>query len=450
MTDPEEDDPQDETIHAAGSRGRIPAADNNRSQHADAASPKDAGKGLKPEEVVNEDPPRPVRPLPFVRPTEEAFIARPPRLRGLSPHTKNPAYELPIEGPNDLLVKVTFQPTDGNLDRPVIDGKLAVANIPQTFIDTLNANPDEFALIVPFLGGAAFFKAWGSDKLVAAITTIFVDSGLASADDFEIIYIPADKAVGGKDLYAPPFVIALRTDVLGVIDRLCAIATFIATRDLAFHVIHYNPEVRTWTLALYKASSREGDESNGRYLRWCLACLILDNAEVRRAYQRATGTSDTRPILTRLLEWACTVHVRWNGHSKHWVAFAMPCAADYEPWEAVRVAIRGKDLRHPASLRTYTAVATSPTQAPWCLRCRNDDHLHFGCPPRFDDPESYWGPLEQLSRTTEGILAKAAKPSGGGGASSNGGGGGNSQNGGRGGGGGGQSRPRNQNQRQHG
>ncbi|KAJ7708413.1 hypothetical protein B0H16DRAFT_1481373 [Mycena metata] len=411
---------------------------DNRSQHA--SPPRANGANGASNNQGEEELARVIRPLPFTHPTEALFLARSPLRHFQSPHRKNPAYELPLAGPDDMPVKVSFQPTDGNFDCPVIDGRLAVANVPQAFIDTLNANPDDFGLIVPFLGGSALIAAYGNDNLVAAISNVVLDAGLVGPNDIEVIPIDAAKPGSRNDLYAPPFVLALRASDT-VLGRLATVATFIANADLAFHVIRYNSGLRTWTVALYTASSMGGHKSNGGYLRWCVACLILDNADVRRAFQRATGTADRRPIQTRLLDWARTVYVTWNEHSKHWCVYAEPCTPDFDGWESVRTTMRTLPLHHAASLRSFKPVASRGDQAPFCLNCKNDDHLHYGCPTRLDDPESYWGPKVQLAAVTEGILAKKPKTGGGGGPQNHGGGQRGGARNGR--GGAGPSRPRN-------
>ncbi|KAJ7738922.1 hypothetical protein B0H16DRAFT_1729606 [Mycena metata] len=124
-----------------------------------------AGGTLPPPVII----PRIILPLPYSRPTEAGFLAVPPKTRG-SPHKKNPAYDLPLAGPDDMPVRVSFQPTQGNLDRPVLDGHLLVANVAEKYIATLNKNPDEFGIIAPFLGGSELYAAYGPANLVTAIT----------------------------------------------------------------------------------------------------------------------------------------------------------------------------------------------------------------------------------------------------------------------------------------
>ncbi|KAJ7768503.1 hypothetical protein B0H16DRAFT_1453194 [Mycena metata] len=387
---------------------------NGAGNTADNGGDGDGGGGPPPRVEV----PRVILPIPYTRPTEAAFLARPPKTRG-SPHRKNPAYDLPLAGPDDMPVRVSFQPTEGNLDRPVIDGWLAVTNVPTAFISTLDENPDEFGVIIPFLGGCDLIAAHGPANLVTSIVNVLTDAGLMSPDDLEVIPLDADKPPSKKDPYAAPWI-------------LVRIATFIADRDLAFHIIRYNPGLRTWTVALYTVSSMGGHDSNAKHLRWLVAELILNNKEVRRAYQRAAGTGDSRNILSRLLDFARTVHVVWNEHSKHWCVYAEPCAPDYAGWESVRIQMCAIPLHHAKSLRTFKPVADVGTKAPFCLNCKNDDHLHYGCRTRLDDPEQYWGPQKQLGFFTEGILAKATKSNA---SSNNRGGGGSSRSGGQGGGG---------------
>ncbi|KAJ7743812.1 hypothetical protein B0H16DRAFT_1463483 [Mycena metata] len=216
------------------------------------------------------------------------------------------------------------------------------------FIDTFNKNPDDFGWVTPFLGGRALFEAFGPENLVAAIQNVLFDPGLAGPDDIEVIPLGADKKTPANDLYGPPFALALRANDT-ILELLATIATYIATQDLAFHIVRYNPGLCTWTLALYTASSMGGDDSNEGYLRWCLAAFIFDDMKLQHAFQRATGTADKRPILTRLLDWARTVYVVWNPYSKHWCAYAEPCTPDYKGWESQNLGFITKGILAKAS-----------------------------------------------------------------------------------------------------
>ncbi|KAJ7791984.1 hypothetical protein B0H14DRAFT_3160614 [Mycena olivaceomarginata] len=154
---------------------------------------------------------------------------------------------------------------------------------------------------------------------------------------------------------------------------------------------------------------RERGECGGRLL-WTLASIILSDSKIAKAFERATGGTDSRPLLVRLLEFARTINTRWNPHSKYRVAYAKPCTNIGVDWEAVRVAIRGHRLQHDEAVVAFEPVSNaSGTDAPWCLMFKNDDHVHYGCFFTKDDPDAWWGPKEQLSKITERILGKTWK-----------------------------------------
>ncbi|KAJ7495548.1 hypothetical protein FB451DRAFT_1164276 [Mycena latifolia] len=408
---------------------------NSRTQSVQFHTPppqldsEDEDDGLRDEDKLDErcdpTPPPVIIRDNFTYPTEEAFLRRPPRLKNLNPHRKNATYDLPLADARNQPVRVTFQHDQGKFPRPVIDGDLAVAGIPDDFVETLCNSPDSIALIVPFLGGRHLVESWGHPNLITAITNVLADSGVADRDNFKVIPITPDKPGRAGDLYSPPFVLAIRLTIPGLIDYLTAIATFIRDCDLAFHIIEYNPHLRTWTVALFTASFGEGSTENAGYLRWSMACHVLDAPAVRTAFERATGGADQHPINVRLLEFTRTIDVRYNPHSKHWCVYARPCTDNFDDWEAVRATMRFVPLRHATGFVTFSPVATFAKQAPWCLLCKDDHHLYYGCYFARDDPDSYWGPFEQISWITEGILAKRKGPQGGGsGSGSNGGGGG--------------------------
>ncbi|KAJ7694092.1 hypothetical protein B0H17DRAFT_1132094 [Mycena rosella] len=345
----------------------------------------------------------------FIFPDEALFCALPPCNRSRNPHRRNPAFEIPSTGFTDKPARVTFQQSEGNFPRPVIDGKLAAANVPPEFVETLNEYRDDFLLVAPFLDGNHFIEAWGHENLSAGIANVLVNGGIAEPDNFDIIPLVPHEAVRGGDLYAPPFVLALKLDCPGLGDRLVSIATFAATQDLSFYIFEYDPDLRTWTIALFTVTSGGGRTKNGNYLRWVMARHILEDPEVRKAFERATGSTDKRHILARLLEFARMLDVVWNPHSRHWCVYAQPCTYDFDDWEAVHRTMRHTALHHKKSMITFSPIAARPDQAPWCLMCKNDDHLHYGCYFTKEDPDAWWGTKDQINRLVDSILAKKTK-----------------------------------------
>ncbi|KAJ7856097.1 hypothetical protein B0H14DRAFT_2579045 [Mycena olivaceomarginata] len=196
--------------------------------------------------------------------------------------------------------------------------------------------------------------------------------------------------------------------------RLCDIGTFPCERDLTFAVVSYDPERRTWTIGLWKALSGAEKPTTGPRLRWAIAEAILTNPAIAKAVERATGAADARPIFDRLLSLARSVDVRFNPHSRHWCAYAKPCTIDAKLWEEVRAAIRVISLRHNAGMLAFEPVQTARgNEPPWCQCCKNNDHVHFGCPFPLDNPSTYWGPAEtSLSQIKTGILGRQPKKGG--------------------------------------
>ncbi|KAJ7041820.1 hypothetical protein C8F04DRAFT_1176906 [Mycena alexandri] len=227
-------------------------------------------------------------------------------------------------------MRVSFQPTEGNLKHPVIDGKLMMMNVPKAFIDTLDSSPDKFRIIVPFLGGADFFELHGKANLVAAIINIVTDTGLAEEDDLEAIPLSPDKPPSWRDPYAPPWILALQADdeTLG---RLAAISPTSLTA------------IWPSTLSGTTPASARGQSLSTPY--------------PPRLGTTQMGCTYAGSIQTRLLDWVWTVYTIWNEHSGHWCVYAEPCTPDYEGWESVRASMRAKPLYHAASLCSFTPLA---------------------------------------------------------------------------------------------
>ncbi|KAJ7774301.1 hypothetical protein DFH07DRAFT_767474 [Mycena maculata] len=303
-------------------------------------------------------PPPP--PAPFTHPTEASFLSRRPRYRDENPHRKAAAYDPTPAGPEDMLVQVTFQRGMGNFDLPVIDGELAVANVDQGLVKTLNKHRDRFALIAPFLGGAHFLAVYKTDNLIADITNILVDGGLAAKDDFEIIPLTPKKDTEHTPSYAPPFTLAIQFQDPEARERMITAAMFPATVDHTFHIFEYNLELRTWTLGLWTVTTGGGRPENGARLRWTLTCLILKDPKIGKAFEHATSEGDIHPILVHLLDFARTIDTCWNPHSKQWAAYVKPCTNNSAGWEAVWIADKhGKSPILPQYKYDLLSVASS-------------------------------------------------------------------------------------------
>ncbi|KAJ6485450.1 hypothetical protein C8R47DRAFT_1216998 [Mycena vitilis] len=355
-------------------------------------------------------PPQPA----FVMPTEAAFLARPPKNRSKNPHRKARLYEETLRGPDDLKTRVTFQRNTEAHPFPqiVLDGEIATANVAKGFVATLRKYAHQYALVSVFLGGAQLFDVYGLENLITDMTSVIVDARLATEDDIDFIpLIPEDKDPHPLP-YAPPFILALRVTDDDIRDRLFEICNFPSSLDLVFSIVEYRPDTRTWTISLMKASRGGGSVANGKNLRWQVANAILTDPKIARAYERATGGADVRPILVRLLEFARTIDTRYNPHSGHWAVFGQPpvdisCA----DWEAIKVTIRGKTFIAEAAMVAFEPVSCAAgTDAPWCLICKNDDHVHYGCYFTKDDPDNWQGMTDQLNRIRgDGILARPWK-----------------------------------------
>ncbi|KAJ7172879.1 hypothetical protein C8R43DRAFT_1119711 [Mycena crocata] len=349
-------------------------------------------------------------------PPMASFLLIPPRFESQSPHKKNTPYTLPTHDAAGNRVRAVFKQATYWL--PVMDGELITDNVNGDFVATMTEHPEEWGIIVPYLAGATFMQRWTPKNLAAAISNVFIDAGLAQADDFDVAPQLPVKPPASKDDYAAPHMLGLHVENEETLITLARIATFVHDRDLTFHVIRHVPGRRTWTLALYTVTMGGGRERNGEYLRWELACLVLDNADVRQAFERANAPG-TRSTIERLVEFAQSIFVRWNPHSEHWCAYARPCTPEYIDWEAIRVSIRAKRLQHSPAGIAFEPVAKRASQPPVCKVCRNDDHLHFGCYSQLDDPDEWWGVIEHdINRIKGGILGKQSGGGSGGGGSS--------------------------------
>jgi uncharacterized membrane protein YgcG len=347
-------------------------------------------------------------------PTEARFLARQPTHKAENPHRKARPYEQTLSGPEDVGADVSFQRNDESFDAPVIDCLVALENVEAGFVATLNEAPRDWTLVAFHLGGTQFFEVWGAENLAKAVTDVLTRACLVDEDDVELCVLAANNKRSPKNPYGHPCVMAMRVPNPTIQARLCDIGTFPCERDLTFAVVSYDPDRRTWTLGLWKALSGADKPTTGPRLRWEIAEAILTNPAVAKAVERATGAADARPIFDRLLSLARSVDVRFNPHSRHWCAYAKPCTTDAKLWEEVRAAIRMMSLRHNAGMLAFEPVQTARgSEPPWCQCCKNDDHVHFGCPFPLDNPSTYWGPAETaLAQIKTGILSRNPKKGG--------------------------------------
>ncbi|KAJ7333344.1 hypothetical protein DFH08DRAFT_966175 [Mycena albidolilacea] len=351
---------------------------------------------------------------PTVMPTEARFLARQPTHKAENPHCKARPYEQTLSGPEDVGADVSFQRNDGSFDAPVIDCMVALENVEAGFVATLKETPEDWTLVAFHLGGSQMFEAWGIENLTKAVISVLTHARLAVEDNIELFALAADNKHPSKNLYGHPCVMAMRVPNHTIQARLCDIGTFPSERDLTFAVVSFDPNCRTWTISLWKVLSRAEKPTTGPRLCWAVAKAILMNPAVVKAVERATGATDTCPIFDRLLTLAHSVNVCFNPHSRHWCAYAKPCTADAKLWEEVRAAIRTISLRHNAGMLAFEPVQTTRgNEPPWCQYCKNDDHVHFGCPFPLDNSSTYWGPAETaLAQIKTGILSRNPKKGG--------------------------------------
>ncbi|KAF7361590.1 hypothetical protein MSAN_01193100 [Mycena sanguinolenta] len=349
----------------------------------------------------------PQPPQPPSMPSETRFLARAPQGRGRNPHRKARKYEEILAGPEDLIAEVTFQRNTGAFDAPVIDCEIALANVVDEFVDTMTHSPEEWALVSFHHGGTSHFEAWGLRELKNAVTNTLAGGRMADPEEFELIALTA-KDTKSTGPYGSPFVMAARIADPETCERLCAIGTYPVDDDLTFAIVPLDMSRRTWTIGIWRSSNDDGNDRTAARFRWSIAEKILTDASIAKAVERATGGTDNRPIFSRLLDLARTVDVRYNRHSGHWVAYAEPSTTDSRKWEGIRAAIREKRLIHSAGMVSFTPIESGRgIEAPWCHCCKNDDHVHFGCPFPLDDPDNYWGNRStSLKNIKTGILAK--------------------------------------------
>ncbi|KAJ7882335.1 hypothetical protein B0H13DRAFT_2048223 [Mycena leptocephala] len=347
---------------------------------------------------------------------------------------------VPIGPPNDHLGFQPAQPAPTNLQNgraPYAQARGQVPNAVTTCTrifanvtgeqeGTVMDDADEYLALVMFLGGQCFFAVYQNvlDDIHKATASI------ASPAEMELYRAnPAVVQTGDwSKKYQDPFVVFARFPDPAIRTKMHNQRTFAISRDLAFRTETINPACRSHTIGVWAPvkSSRTPEELQASARTALMLHILTTPTAVRDIAQMTQGTNNLSEY-DRALNVTKTITTQWFPHPES------PLICIYMP------PINNNNNNNEAFKRTLRSVvlacgmvAFSPRcykgEPVECVMCHTDTHLVYLCPTSQGPTGSaapppangggnapvsteWWGPPDQMSKLTEGILSK--NPSGG-------------------------------------
>ncbi|KAJ6600044.1 hypothetical protein DFH09DRAFT_1303396 [Mycena vulgaris] len=381
---------------------------------------------------------------PGALPTHGELMALTPIGRAQNPHlARVPAQPAPT---NNAEGRAPFMKNNGNARNIVITCMRVFANVQITQRDEVMAHLDEYLAFTVFLGGQRYFAAYKNilDDIYNAVASI------ASPAEMTLFRaIPVEVQTGDySQKYRDPFVIFAHFTDPTIRTALRNQRLFAVSRDLAWYADTIDPACRSWTVGVWGLVSPSADiEGLLKAIRAALILYMCSSPDVIRRIAQMTQANDGLSAYERTLRVAESVDSHYFPHKTDPLVcvYMKPVNNNEADNEALKRMLRVVPLAYKMYAFTPKSRNGDPTE---CVMCKADSHLAYLCP--LPNPvnvgDEWWGPPDQMSKLTEGILATnpgASRPTTTGGGNN---GGGNNRNGGwRYGGGNGNRGPRRRN-----
>ncbi|KAJ7817793.1 hypothetical protein B0H13DRAFT_1922679 [Mycena leptocephala] len=331
---------------------------------------------------------------------------------------------VPIGPPNDHQGFQPVQPAPTNLQNGRAPYAQAWGQIPNAVTTCTrifsNVNPeqegtvrddaDEYLALVMFLGGQCFFAVYQNvlDDIHKATASI------ASPAEMELYRAnPAVIQTGDwSKKYQDPFVIFARFPDPSIRTKMHNQRTFAISHDLAFRTETIDPARRSHTIGVWAPvkSSRSPTELQASARTALTLHILTTPTAVRDIAQMTQGTNN-------LSEYERALNFP-HPETPLICVFMPPINNNIDDNKAFKRTLRSVVL-------ACGMVAFSPCcykgELVECVMCHTDTHLVYLCPVSqgptgLADPPAaggnaptaseWWGPLDQMSKLTEGILSK--------------------------------------------
>jgi len=384
----------------------------------EAASP--AASNISPEGLLadaNSGPseaPEPSQPAPQSQPQNERALAlakllQPPACAEYFPYALLPPYQPP--GPPEMTAANHICPSEGHLPSVVLPMQRALEGISTEQIEGVMASPDDFLVLVFFLGGRNHFNAHKDLLLTtqAKLREIFQDNEITL-----LASVRSENTPSMPSKFSPPishFITGLKPHVRTF---LLAYKTIGISDTIAFHALALGDNAVSWIVGIYKTPILD-EGAAPALIRNVVTKTTFNNTSFRRII------APTRPPNTHMDAYTAgvlnTVMVRpLSGYKddiqgKAYIISLAPFTSVTPTFEEAKKHIRmtafwqGPFKITPAgsseqSLKLGELVT--------CGLCKMDTHHSFACP--FNTLEGWWGPKWVPKEVPEGPRSDRGTP----------------------------------------
>ena len=332
-------------------------------------------------------------------------LLQPPAQERDSPYALLPPYQPP--GPVEAAAANHMCPNDGHFPSVVLPMHRALEGISVEQINGVMASPNDFLVIVFFLGGRTHFSTHKDILLTtqAKLREVFQDDGITV-----LASVRAEGASAPPSKFSPPishFVTGLKPWVRAF---LLAYKTIGISDVIAFHVLALEDKAVSWTIGIYKTPILD-KEAAPALIRDTIMLAIFDDISFHRII------APTKPLNTRMDIYTADVLNTIMVHAlsgyksdiqgKAYVVSLAPFTDISPTFEEAKKYIRTKTFWQGAFMITPTSSSVQGQklgELVTCGLCKMDTHHSFACP--FNALKGWWGPKWMPKESVEGMKSE--------------------------------------------
>ncbi|KAJ6543639.1 hypothetical protein DFH09DRAFT_1322097 [Mycena vulgaris] len=319
---------------------------------------------------------------------------------------------------------------NGHTRNIVIVSERTYANVQPSQVEEVEAHRDEYLAFTICLGGQRFFACY---KNVLADIMKAVAS-IASPAEMELFRAtPVDVQAGDwSKKYMDPITIFAHFTDPGIRTKIRNQRLFAASKDLAWYADTIDPAHRSWAMGIWSLNAVSNDIKKVlKYIRAAMVLHMCKTPAVVSHIAQMTQGDDGLNAHQRTLAVAETIDAHYFPHPTDPLIYIYmkPINDNVANNEALKGLLRVTALAYKMFSFTPKSRNGDPSE---CVLCKADTHLAYLCPLPHSviAGDEWWGPPDQMSKLTEGILATArlgaaAAGNNNGGGNGGGGGGGN-------------------------
>ena len=336
-------------------------------------------------------------------------LLQPPAQEEDFPYTPLPPYQPP--GPTEAAVANHICPNEGHFPSVVIPTQHALEGISTEQLAGVMASPNNFLILVFFLGGRNHFNTH-KDLLLTTQTKlreIFQDDG--------ITLIASVRSVGTSfppskfSLPISHFVTGLKPHVRTF---LLAYKTIGISNTIAFHILSLGDNMISWTVGIYKTPILDENAAPNQ-IRDAITRSTFDDTTFHRIITPTRPPNSHMDTYTALV--LNTIRVRLlNGYEndiqgKAYLVSLAPFTNTLSAFEDAKKHIWRKTFWQEPFMITPTSSSIQSLklgELVTCGLCKMDTHHSFACP--FNTLNGWWGPKWTPREGPEGSKSEHGMP----------------------------------------